>query len=173
MKLSTGIISGAPIVTDSEELDDTCVDVEWRTVCVSAAQHGTRLDRALTDGVPEFSRNYLQQLIDAGLVTVNGRIVHKASSRVGVGDALVIELKPTPQSQAFKPQAMPLEVVFQDDDIAESILNTCKVNHGVTDAAHGGSRWGGVVRPQVGSPCLQDGVKTHLEAAGDAGKFHG
>lgn len=117
MKQSTGIISGDPIVTDSEELDDTGVEVEWRTVGVSAAQHGARLDRALADGVPEFSRNYLQQLIDAGLVSVNGRIVRKTSARVGVGDSLVIELKPTPQSQAFTPQAMPLEVVFQDEHI--------------------------------------------------------
>ena len=117
MKQSTGIISGDPIVTDSEELDDTGVEVEWRTVGVSAAQHGARLDRALADGVPEFSRNYLQQLIDAGLVSVNGRIVRKTSARVGVGDSLVIELKPTSQSQAFTPQAMPLEVVFQDEHI--------------------------------------------------------
>ena len=117
MKQSTGIISGDPIVTDSDELDDTGVEVELRTVSVSVAQHGARLDRALTDGVPEFSRNYLQQLIDAGLVTVNGRLVHKASSRVGAGDTLVIELRPTPQSQAFVPQTMPLEVVFQDAHI--------------------------------------------------------
>jgi len=117
LKQSTGIISGAPIVTDSEELDDTGLEVEWRTVVVSAAQHGARLDRALADGVHEFSRNYLQQLIDGGLVSVNGRIVRKASARVGVGDSLVIELKPTPQSQAFTPQAMPLEVVFQDEHI--------------------------------------------------------
>ncbi len=117
MKQSTGIISGDPIVTDSEELDDAGVEVEWRTVSVSVAQHGARLDRALTDGVPEFSRNYLQQLIDAGLVTVNGLIIRKSSSRVEAGDILVIELKPTPQSQAFTPQGMPLEVVFQDEHI--------------------------------------------------------
>lgn len=117
MKLSTGIISGAPIVTDSEELDDTGVEVEWRAVSVSAAQHGARLDRALTDAVPEFSRSYLQQLIDAGLVTVNGKMARKASSRVVAGDALVVELRPTPQSQAFTPQAMPLDVVFQDEHL--------------------------------------------------------
>lgn len=117
MKLSTGIISGAPIVTDSEELDDTGVEVEWRAVNVSAAQHGARLDRALTDAVPEFSRSYLQQLIDAGLVTVNGKMARKASSRVVAGDALVVELRPTPQSQAFTPQAMPLDVVFQDEHL--------------------------------------------------------
>lgn len=117
MKQSTGIISGDPIVTDAEELDDTGAEVEWRRVGVSAAHHGARLDRALVDGVPEFSRNYLQQLIDVGLVSVNGRIVRKASARVGVGDVLVVELKPTPQSQAFTPQAMPLEVVFQDEHI--------------------------------------------------------
>lgn len=105
------------MVTDSEELDDVTTEVEWRKVTVSAAQHGGRLDRALVDGAPEFSRNYLQQLIEAGLVTVNTQKVLKASSRVKAGDALSIELRPTPQSQAFTPQAMPLNVVFQDEHL--------------------------------------------------------
>jgi 23S rRNA pseudouridine1911/1915/1917 synthase len=105
------------MVTDSEELDDVTTEVEWRKVTVSAAQHGGRLDRALVDGAPEFSRSYLQQLIEAGLVTVNTQKVLKASSRVKAGDALLIELRPTPQSQAFTPQAMPLNVVFQDEHL--------------------------------------------------------
>lgn len=102
---------------DSEEVEDATAEVEWRKFSVSAAQHGVRLDRALVDAAPEFSRSYLQQLIDAGLVTVNTQTARKASLKVKAGDALVIELRPTPQSQAFTPQAMPLDVVFQDAHI--------------------------------------------------------
>lgn len=105
------------MVTDSEELDDPTAEIEWRQVTVSAAQHGQRLDRALVDAAPEFSRSYLQQLIDAGLVAVNTLTVRKASCRVKAGDSIVIELRPTPQSQAFTPQSMALHVVFEDEHI--------------------------------------------------------
>jgi 23S rRNA pseudouridine1911/1915/1917 synthase len=102
---------------DSEEVEDATAEVEWRKLSVSAEQHGVRLDRALVDAAPEFSRSYLQQLIEAGLVTVNAHTAHKASLKVKAGDTLVIELRPTPQSQAFTPQAMALDVVFQDAHI--------------------------------------------------------
>ena len=117
MKQSTGIISSDTAVMDSEEVEDATAEVEWRKLSVSAAQHGVRLDRALVDAAPEFSRSYLQQLIEAGLVTVNAQIARKASAKVKAGDTLVIELRPTPQSQAFTPQTMQLDVVFQDAHI--------------------------------------------------------
>ena len=99
-----------------EVIDDAeaGAEVEWREVSVPAAGHGARLDRALADIVPEFSRSYLQQLIAAAAVDLNGVAITKASARVKAGDALRIELKPTPQSQAFKPEAMALDVVFED-----------------------------------------------------------
>jgi 23S rRNA pseudouridine1911/1915/1917 synthase len=102
---------------DSEELEDAISEVEWRKLSVSAEQHGARLDKALVEAAPEFSRNYLQQLIEADRVTVNSQLARKVSHKVKAGDVLVIELRPTPQSQAFTPQTMPLEVVFQDDHI--------------------------------------------------------
>ena len=117
MEQSNRIISSESAVMDSEEMEDATAAVEWRKWSVSAAQHGFRLDRALVDTAPEFSRSYLQQLIEAGLVTVNARTAHKASLKVKAGDTLNIELRPTPQSQAFTPQAMQLDVVYQDAHI--------------------------------------------------------
>jgi 23S rRNA pseudouridine1911/1915/1917 synthase len=105
------------MLTDPDELEDTTTEVEWRKLSVSAEQHGERLDKALAEAAPEFSRNYLQQLIEAERVTINTQVARKASLKVKAGDALVIELRPTPQSQAFTPQAMPLDVVFQDAHI--------------------------------------------------------
>jgi 23S rRNA pseudouridine1911/1915/1917 synthase len=99
------------------ETEELTVDVEWRKVAVAAEQHGGRLDHALVDAAPEFSRNYLQQLIEAGLVTVNTQVARKASCRVKAGDVVSIELRPTPQSQAFAPQSMALNVVFEDEHI--------------------------------------------------------
>ncbi len=91
------------------------IEVELREVRVPLEGHGVRLDRVLADIVPEFSRSYLQQLIEAAAVQLNGITVTKASAKVKAGDDLKIELKPTPQSQAFKPEVMALDVVFEDD----------------------------------------------------------
>jgi 23S rRNA pseudouridine1911/1915/1917 synthase len=93
------------------------VETEWREVNVPVESHGARLDRALAAIVPEFSRSYLQQLIEAAAVELNGVKVTKTSTRVKAGDDLKIELRPTPQSQAFKPELMALNVVFEDDHL--------------------------------------------------------
>jgi 23S rRNA pseudouridine1911/1915/1917 synthase len=103
--------------TDPDETEDPAGEVEWRRVSIPVELHGERLDRALVGAVPEFSRSYLQQLIEAGFVTVNTQTAGKPSLKVKAGDAVVIELRPTPQSQAFTPQSIPLQVVFQDEHI--------------------------------------------------------
>ena len=84
---------------------------------VGPQQHGQRLDRALVDLVPEFSRSYLQQLIEQAAVRINGSVVCKASTRIKAADAGVIELRPTPQSQAFKPEPMALDMVYEDEHL--------------------------------------------------------
>lgn len=117
MKQTKPIISSAPITADPEDGGDAVAEVEWRRVEVTASQHGARLDRALVEIAPEFSRSYLQQLIEAGCVSVNMKLVGKPSQKVKVGDTVVIELRPTPQSQAFKPEDMQLQVVFEDEHI--------------------------------------------------------
>ncbi|MDM0112165.1 RluA family pseudouridine synthase [Variovorax sp. J22R133] len=87
---------------------------ETRDFVISAAHHNARLDRALAELIPEFSRSYLRQLIEAGAVQLKGRPVMKPSATVHAADAGSIELRPTPQSQAFKPEAMDLKVVHED-----------------------------------------------------------
>ncbi|SDP81729.1 23S rRNA pseudouridine1911/1915/1917 synthase [Rhodoferax sp. OV413] len=102
----------------AEEAVESAVDMvesELRPLFIPEAQHGARLDRALVELVPEFSRNYLQQLIESGAVTLQGKQVCKPSAKVRLGDTGSIELRPTLQSQAFKPEAMALDVVFEDE----------------------------------------------------------
>jgi len=108
------IISTELEVEDKYDRADTEPDVEIRNLIFGQAQHGQRLDRALVELVPEFSRSYLQQLIDLDGVTLGGTVVRKSSIRVKAGDAGSIELRATPQSQAFKPETMELEVVYED-----------------------------------------------------------
>lgn len=105
---------------DSEDLDervDADTDVELRHLVFGEAQHGQRLDRALVELVPEFSRSYLQQLIDLAGVVINHSVVRKPSVRIKAGDIGVIELRPTPQSLAFKPEVMSLDIVYEDEHL--------------------------------------------------------
>lgn len=91
--------------------------LESRQARVGVEQHGQRLDLALCALVPEFSRSYLQQLLALGAVQVNQRVAEKASLKVKAGDALVVEMRPTLQSQAFKPEALPIDVVYEDEHL--------------------------------------------------------
>jgi len=117
LKNSRPIISSGPDSDEFEDRPDTGPEIELRPLVFGEHQHGVRLDLALVELVPEFSRSYLQQLIDCGGVCVNGAPVRKASLRVKVGDSGSIELRPTPQSQAFKPQAMALDLAYEDDHL--------------------------------------------------------
>ncbi len=117
MKQIEVIISATPAAPEGNEDEDISAEVEYRKLEVTVEQHGTRLDKAVSELLPEFSRNYLQQIIAARQVTLQASVVDKPSQKVKVGDLIVIELRPTPQSQAFKPQAMALDVVFQDEHL--------------------------------------------------------
>ena len=112
------IISSAPAGDERlpalEDAAEAGPDAEIRTLSMGPAQHGQRLDQALAALVPELSRSYLQQLIGAGAVSLGGAVCRKPARRVKSGEQGMVELRPTPQSQAFKPEPMPIEVVFED-----------------------------------------------------------
>ena len=120
MKQGKFIISADPFDAPQAGLEDALdagPDAESRPFAVASAQHGERLDRALAVLVPEFSRSYLQQLIEAGAVSLNGKAATRCAHKVKAGDQGEIELRPTPQSQAFRPEPMALAVVFEDEHL--------------------------------------------------------
>jgi 23S rRNA pseudouridine1911/1915/1917 synthase len=100
-----------------EDVADAGPEAELRPFVIEAMHHGERLDRALAALAPEFSRSYLQQLIEAGAVALNGVSAGRSSQKVKAGDQGAIELRPTPQSQAFRPESMDLNVVFEDEHL--------------------------------------------------------
>ena len=114
MKQTDGIISATPLELGSEESEELGPDSDIRILQVDARYHGERLDKVLAHLVGEFSRSYLQQLLESGLVTVNGKAVTKASQKVRAGDSISLELKPTPQSQAFKPETVEFGIAYED-----------------------------------------------------------
>ncbi len=90
---------------------------ETRRAAVLPAQHGERLDRTLVALAPEFSRSYVQQLIEQGHAQLDGRVADTASRRVRAGQVLELTLVPTEESRAFTPQAMVLDIVFEDEHL--------------------------------------------------------
>ena len=90
---------------------------EQREAVVDASQHGLRLDLAIVALAPEFSRNHLQTLIAQGHVRLDDRIADRASRKVSAGQKLAVELVPTAESLAFRPEAIALSVVYEDGDL--------------------------------------------------------
>lgn len=116
------IISTAPETAGSGELPDDAelpldVSEEVRHVQVPALLHGQRLDRVLAQLVPELSRSYLQQLIEQGDALVDGQVTTKVAAKVRLGHRLQITLRATPQTQAFVPEAMAIDVVYEDEHL--------------------------------------------------------
>lgn len=99
---------------DAAEVEAGASAVEVRELKAGMEQHGTRLDKTLVDLVPEFSRSYLQQLLEQGAVQLNHKTATKASAKVKLADVITIEMRPTAQSQSFKPEVMALDVVYED-----------------------------------------------------------
>lgn len=82
---------------------------------VETEQENERLDKYLSSLLAECSRNYIQKLIKEGAVTVNEKTA-KASSLLHVEDEVTITV-PQPVLPEIQPQAIPLDVIYEDDDL--------------------------------------------------------
>jgi 23S rRNA pseudouridine1911/1915/1917 synthase len=89
--------------------------VEERTIILRVAISGERLDKYLADAVSDLSRAQVQSLIAAGRVAVNDASA-KASLRLTMGDEVVVRVPPA-ESTEVHPEAIPLNVVYEDDDL--------------------------------------------------------
>ena len=76
---------------------------------------GERLDAFLARSVPDLSRSAAQKLIEEGLVTRNGK-PGKKNDKLNVGDAVSYEI-PEPKAVDIAPKEMPLDIVYEDDDL--------------------------------------------------------
>ena len=82
----------------------------------------TRLDAFLAGKLPELSRSRIQQLIEAGCVTLEG-LTPKKNYRVGAGDLFTVEL-PEARPLDVQPENIPLDIVYEDGDLI--VLNKPK-----------------------------------------------
>jgi 23S rRNA pseudouridine1911/1915/1917 synthase len=86
-----------------------------RIFLVGDEHAGLRLDRFLAAQLGDLSRSRIQSLIDEGRVSVDG-IARKASHRVGPGESVAIEIPATPLP-GVEPEHIPLQILYEDDDV--------------------------------------------------------
>ncbi len=102
-----------------------------KIVHLQVDQLTARLDQYLAGELPDFSRSQLKKLIQQGQVFVSGQLA-KPSTTVQPGDLITLHL-PQSQPPTLRPESLPLDVIFEDDDLI--VIN--KAAGMVVHPAHG------------------------------------
>lgn len=77
---------------------------------------GKRFDQTLAEMFPDYSRSRLKEWILAGHVTVNGQVIDKAREKMFGGEQIAINTEIEAEIR-FEAQDIPLNIVYEDDDI--------------------------------------------------------
>ena len=89
--------------------------ISSQTACIPDTLSGQRLDQALAQMFPEYSRSRLKSWILQGYAVVDGA---RLRPRDIVHGGETVEISPQPETHSdSEPQAMPLEAVFEDEDV--------------------------------------------------------
>jgi 23S rRNA pseudouridine1911/1915/1917 synthase len=91
------------------------MDNEILTFKVAEEHADSRLDAFLAEHVPSWSRARLQRLIESEDVLVNDKTT-KPSYRLRLGDEVEVELN-TPEAETFSPEEIPIDVIYEDDEL--------------------------------------------------------
>ena len=83
---------------------------------VDKGQVSVRIDKFLAEHQPHSSRNRIQKAADAGFIHVNGTPV-KSNYKVRAGDVVTLMLDRPHYDTTIEPENIPLEVVYEDDDL--------------------------------------------------------
>lgn len=84
-------------------------------ICITAEESGERIDALLVRTLPSLSRSQVQKLLEQGMVTLNGRALKK-NFRCSAGECYELIL-PEPDDLPLIPQNIPLDVVYEDEDL--------------------------------------------------------
>lgn len=76
---------------------------------------GTRIDKVLSLEFPEYSRAFIQKLIDEGNITILNKPV-KSNYKLKAGDNIYICI-PEPENLDIEPENIPLDIIYEDEDI--------------------------------------------------------
>jgi len=110
-------------------------DHEPLTLRVGASIKERRIDKYLHGRFSNFSRVMIQKQISAGSVKVNGDIV-KPSFKLTPGDQIIVTLPQLPQKEIL-PEDIPLNIIFEDDDIIVLNKQQNMIVHPARSNTHG------------------------------------
>lgn len=83
---------------------------------VTAEEDGLRLDQYIAGRCMDLSRSYIQKLIKESRVTINNNIQTKTKTAVQESDIVNVSL-PDPKELEIKPQDIPLDILYEDNDV--------------------------------------------------------
>jgi 23S rRNA pseudouridine1911/1915/1917 synthase len=89
--------------------------VQKKSYHFTAEQTGIRVDKYVSENCPELSRTQAQKLIEDGNITVNRGMI-KPSLKLQAGDTVDIVIPP-PAASNLAPAAIPLEILYEDQDL--------------------------------------------------------
>jgi 23S rRNA pseudouridine1911/1915/1917 synthase len=90
-------------------------ELQHLEITASETDGGERLDRFVASHCPELSRTRVQELIESGLVLLNGKAV-KDAHKVHAGDLIEVVPQPRPPLKA-EAESIPLSILYEDDDV--------------------------------------------------------
>ena len=93
---------------------------EWRAIALDRGDDGLRVDLVLLRHLRRekgVSRNRIQKWIDAGDVLINGASAPRAAWRVQAGDEIRVRVAAIPQRAKPTPEAVPIDVLYEDDEL--------------------------------------------------------
>ena len=87
-----------------------------RELVAAPPDAGARLDRFVAAQCPELSRTRVQELVESGRVKLDGKVATKGSLHLRGSEKITVEISERPAIFA-KPEAIPLEVLYEDEDV--------------------------------------------------------
>lgn len=103
---------------------------------VAASEVKTRLDKYLAQKLDNMSRAQIQRLIDGGNVMCEDITITDNSYKVRLGDSFVVTV-PTPEEAEPAPEDIPLDIIYEDADIAVINKPAGMTVHPAAGAYHG------------------------------------
>jgi 23S rRNA pseudouridine1911/1915/1917 synthase len=101
---------------ETQDDDESIALYEHHHIVVDNGQSMVRIDKFLFDKLPNVSRSKVQVAIDQGFVTVNDQPT-RSNYKVRAADVIRISLPEPPRLQTIEPEPIPLDIVYEDDDI--------------------------------------------------------
>jgi 23S rRNA pseudouridine1911/1915/1917 synthase len=105
-----------PEKNPEEELSESEELYEKFSIVIDKGQEPLRIDKFLMNRIEGATRNKIQQAIENELVLVNEKPI-KNNYKIKAGDKIIIYDSNSPESSEIIPQNIPLNIVYEDDDI--------------------------------------------------------